>query len=359
MDGLRFNCCLLLLLLAALSGCGNDSEQESVELPDWLAEVEGTADPTAAAEPSPSRQSVADEGGGQSGGLRLATNQRFPLRRVVEQELTQSSVDGHPQVSRTRLEMFLAISVAEVRPDRTLLQVQYDRVKYSHEIGEDRAEFDSHQPGTAVPAAALPYKGMIGDGFGFWIDVDNQIVAVEGLEEFIGRCLTSVPAEQQQQAMQLIRSQAGKSGIGRFVDPAIGLLHTQPKSPGESWEHSEHVSGPVPMQIQTVYTLSDLNEETAEVTIAGAILPSTVLRTSGAPSSGIRVAVTGGRNTGRCIIDRRTGLPREADVEQLVDMVVRMEGGIEFRQQKRTRMLIESLASPQLAAEAGPPRRFQ
>lgn len=113
------------------------------------------------------------------------------------------------------------------------------------------------------------------------------------------------------------------------------------------------------MQIDTVYTLSAFDERTAEVTIGGTITPSTTLGGAGQNDPHVRIVVNGGRSSGQCVLDRKTGLPRKSQVERLVDMTVQMAGGIEFDQQKRTLTTVESFASQGVAAQQQPDRRFR
>jgi hypothetical protein len=57
------------------------------------------------------------------------------------------------------------------------------------------------------------------------------------------------------------------------------------------------------------------------------------------------VAVLGGQSTGRCRIDRRTGLPLDSHIEQSVQMRVRLADATEFEQHKLTTATLATPAS--------------
>lgn len=359
---------LMTCLLALLAGCADQQEEAEVQLPDWLSETESattaessgaTDEPSATPVPVRTGELPASAAGTRSDAAApLQPGDRFPLRKVVEQELAQPSLNGNPQISRSRMELLLTITVADVREGHTLMQVKYDRVHYSHDVAGERVEYDSARPSQNIPPAVLAYHGMVGDGFGFWLGPGNQIAQVVGFREFVDRCMTNVPAEQRQQALLAIEASAGQQGVADFVDSTIGLLPSDDEQlSGGRWEETQHITQPVPMQINTVYTLTEMNDSTAEVMIGGTIVASTALGASDPQNSQqVQITVNGGSTSGHCTIDRHSGLPRHSQLERVVDMTVQMDGSLEFAQQKRTLTTVEALSQPRLAAHNGRPQ---
>ena len=345
---------LMLIALLLCGGCGSDDADSEMELPDWLSETDSSTGEDADDQPSTPTAPALDRAE-----LKLTLNpgDRFPLRKVVEQELKQSSLDGQPQISRSRLEMMLAITVDDVHDGRTLMRVKYDRVRYSHEVAGELLEYDSTAPPVKIPAPVLAYHGMVNDGFAFWIGADNQIAELVGFREFVERCLSHTSPQGRQQALRDIEASAGEKGIADFVDNTIGLLpYDVEKVLGDSWEKTRRISRPIPMQIDTTYTLAGFNDETAEVMVGGTITPSTTLAGDGQVDANVRITVTGGRSSGRCVLYRESGLPKESRVERIVDMTVQMAGGVQFDQQKRTTTTVESFPLQTMAAGDGAPR---
>ncbi|MEZ5940729.1 MAG: DUF6263 family protein [Planctomycetaceae bacterium] len=323
-----------LFVVLALAGCDKSSDETTEvrrELPDWMSDGEGTA----------STGSDSPFGDAPSAELKLQLNpgDRFPLRKVVRQELTQSTLSGQPDVSYSQLEIMFAISVEEVQSDRVKLAVRYDRVKYQHNVAGEAVYFDSTSPPAVVPIGVRAYRDMVGDGFKFWLGQDNRIVDVEGFTDFLQRCTRDVPEEMRSAVMLGMEAGSGEDGIANFVDNSIGLLpYGVAQKPGDMWERPRYVSRPIPMQIQNQYTLQELTDSEAVVAIRGNISAGNVGEAS---SDSAQVQVTGGSTQGTCTIYRKTGLPKASQVERVVNMVVHMPTA-EFRQQKRVSTTIES-----------------
>ncbi len=331
-----------LLSLVAV-GCGDAGENDAPpDLPDWLSEDDSSTELDESGESTPTAPAL-DRAALQ---LSLQSGERFPMRKIVEQELKQASLNGVPQISRSRLELLLAISVEEVQPDHTQLRVIYDRVRYSHEVAGELVEYDSTAPPAQIPAAVMAYHGMVSDGFSFVLGADNQIASVIGFREFLERCLQHVPENQRQRVMLDIEASSGEKGIADFVDNTIGLLPADvDKVLGDTWKKDRHIGKPVPMQIQTTYTLKDLNNGFAVVSIGGEITPSTSLGQSANANENVRVTVKGGHSHGQCTLFLDSGLPKESRVERTVDMTVQMAGGLQFEQQKHTVTTVETFPS--------------
>ncbi|MCA9079789.1 MAG: hypothetical protein KDA58_04490 [Planctomycetaceae bacterium] len=329
-----FACSIVVLgLLAFMPGCQKSEDTEVSDqrkLPDWMVE---DAPETASGEPNFEELAAARLS------LQLNPGDRFPLKKIVRQELTQSTLSGEPDVSQSELEVMFAISVLEKQSDRIKLGVRYDRVRYNHDVAGDKIAFDSNRDQGDVPVAVRAYRDMVGDGFAFWIGEDNQIVAVDGFTDFLRRCMRNVPEELRASVMLGIEAGSGEDGIANFVDNSIGLLpYGTPRRPGDVWERPKFIARPIPMQLQNEYTLKDLTADEAQIAVRGTIAPSNV----GSPEThGMHVRVTGGTTSGTCTIYRNTGLPKSSHVERTVDMLVTM-APVEFRQQKRIITTIES-----------------
>jgi len=326
-------CCVLSLLmsLSFLLGCGKSADEPT----DWVVDEQ----PVTPVEPEPIFADVSEA----TLSLKLQPGDHFPLRKVVEQELVQSSPSGQPTVARSRLELMFAISVLAVEEGRTKLRLRYDRVNYQHNVADEHVEYDSERPPFSLPMAVRPYHDMVGDGFAFWLGTNNQIVEVDGFAEFIERCLANVNPEQRPQVILGIEAGTdGESGIANIVDNSIGLLPPMKKqTQGDSWERMQPVQRPVPMMINNTFTLKELTQDYAVIDIRGAITPSTSMSAVEA-GNGVRITVTGGETGGSSVIFRETGLPKESTVVRKIDMNVMLTGGIQFQQTKKVTTTIEA-----------------
>lgn len=277
-----------------------------------------------------SRMRPADRRSGQSSArgerleLRLQKGDRFPLVKTVHQTLNQRS-ELAPALAETRLELTLVITVEEVRDDAILLGVRYSRVNYAHDVAGQQLAYDSSTHAGAVPWDALPYAGMINNGFSFWLGRDNSIREMVGYKEFLERCVAEVPLERRETLLSEISNRFGDDGVANFVDDSIGLLPynttVDPDAatrvlPGDVWTRERRLMQPVPVQLTSTYRLTDINDTTAEIDITGRIASgeAAALNTAG------RLRISGGHSLGRCIVDRATGLPLEMNLTRYITM---------------------------------------
>jgi hypothetical protein len=316
-------------MAVAICGCemGGNSEPEEPAIPEWVSE---TPDPV-----RPAESQLA---------LHLRAGDRFPLRKIIEKEVSQVTPDGQPHVHRLRIDLTLGMTVDEVRDGKTRFRVRYDRVRYVHHMPDEILEYDSANPPSQLPLSILAWNAMVGDGFSFWVGRDNQIAGVDGFQEFLDRCLSGIPADRRDEVIMSIESSSGENGVTDFIDNAIGLLpYGEVKSPGQSWERSRHIGRPVPMIIDNTYTLKELDTQRAVVQIVGSITPSTTLMdVQQAEPAKVRMTVRNGKTWGSCTLFRDTGLPEQSRVEHEILMTVQATGGKTFEQRVRGATTIEA-----------------
>jgi hypothetical protein len=258
--------------------------------------------------------------------LRLHEGDRFPLVKTIEQTLQQRS-EVAPAFARTRLELTLAITVEQVATDAILLGVRYSRVVYEHDVGGQRLMFDSGSHRGEIPWDAIPYAGMIGNGFSFWLGRDNSIRELVGYKEFLERCVAQVPLERRETLLSEISNRFGDDGVANFVDDSIGLLpydSTVDRDsatrvlPGDVWTRERRLMQPVPVHLTSTYRLTAIDEHTAEIDITGRVASGD----AAAPNNAGRLRITGGHSIGRCIVDRVTGLPLDMNLTRRITMKV-------------------------------------
>lgn len=341
---------LLSLAFAGTIGCSQSEPASESPADDaaMLAEILGPdqdAEPRDAAEPDATAAESSAESSrhraapaGERLELRLQKGDRFPLFKTVEQRLVQKS-DDHPALASTRLELGLAMTVDEVNSDGVLMSVVYSRVAYEHDVNGQRLNYDSQTHDGVVPHDAVPYAGMVGNGFSFWLGRDNTIRELVGYREFLERCVRDVPLERRQSMLAEISSRFGDDGVANFIDDSIGLLpfdaSVDPDSatrvmPGDVWTRERRLMQPVPIYLTSTYRLTDLSRETAEIDITGRIATGEAVN----GSDNARLRITGGHSMGRCLVDRASGLPLQVDLTRNIRMVVTTADQKEVVQEK-------------------------
>ena len=286
--------------------------------------------------------------------LSLAVGARFPIQKTIKQTLEQQGANG-PVTTKSVLTMLFAIVVEAEDDGRQLMNVRYQRVRYAHEILGERVEYDSATVGSKpVPPAALVYHGLVDNGFSFWLGADNQIAEVIGFDEFLKRCVRHVPLAQREAQLKQIVSTQEDEGFSNFVDNSIGLLPYDPKSTGretavkvgETWDAPKQlVMRPLPMQLDTKYTLTKLTDEHAHISVFGTISPARS-KPMGSNATEL-ITLTGGHTIGKCVIFRETGLPMKSSIERRIDMEVQIDDRRKFKQHKIIQTTVESFPTDQ------------
>lgn len=282
--------------------------------------------------------------------LNVGVGTRFPLRKTIGQTLLQVSPSGNI-TSNSRLALTFAITVDKEEEGRRLLDVVYQRVQYAHDIFGDKASYDSANAPEQLPESFLVYRGLVGNGFKFWLGAKNRIVEVEGFDEFLKRTVRFAPVHRQQALLQKIVATQKDEGFSNFVDDSIGLLPYKAGAlgkesrvrEGDSWTKTRQIMRPLPMTVRTTYKVSELREKDATIEIVGHIFP--VTSTTTAPSASVNketITLEQGHSVGSCVIDLKTGLPLRSRVERILDMSVQTPGQAPYKQHKTITTTIEA-----------------
>lgn len=338
---------LTLLALVSLTlsiGCGDGAELQepdiNIAIPDAPSGEEqeqyaGTSDFGGRNQTGPLPQ----------GSLRfsLKKGDRFPLRKEVVQTLVQDLPDGQV-TSTSNLTLMFAITVDAEDNGRRQLSVRYQRVKYSLDLPGEQMVYDSLNPPDVVVDSLQMYHGMANNGFDFWIGADNRILQVVGFHDFLKRCVRFAPPQRQHELLKGILAGSEDEGFANFVDDSIGLLPYNASAEGretmvrvdESWSRKRDLREPLPMRIRTTYTMTDLTDHQAQVSVLGTIEPITATQMAPVQQAAFeeRVTLEGGQVLGTITIDVATGLPLESRVERRLKMNVYADGQAPFQQYK-------------------------
>ena len=165
---------------------------------------------------------------------------------------------------------------------------------------------------------------------------------------------TSIPRSVAGVPMSLLKL-AGLRCVGPFSESTVARIWIDdPKATGretavkvgETWDAPKQlVMRPLPMQLDTKYTLTKLTDEHAHISVFGTISPATA-KPMGANASEL-ITLTGGHTIGNCVIFRETGLPMKSNVERRIDMEVQIDNRRKFKQHKIIQTTVESFPTDQ------------
>ncbi|MDB5392070.1 MAG: hypothetical protein JWM11_7716 [Planctomycetaceae bacterium] len=335
--------CLNILALCLLAACNKTENQKTA---DGGAEESTSASTAAAATQAPNLA------------LRLKVGDRFPLQKSITTIVMQPGENG-TEKSMAAKEFLLTVTVEAMpesgpRAGQKQMGVQFHAVKFQREIQGKKLMYDSRTAKEPLPMVVRPYHGLVGNSFSFWLGAENQIEGIVEFKAFLERCLKNVPEDRYAEVWNNLESQSGVYGIANFVDDSIGLLPTTKVKTGETWTVTRQTQQPVPMICKNRYTLQHLDDKQAEVSILGDIIPAafSIDAVPQAAEKGVQLSIKGGKSSGNCTIDLRTGLPIHSQVEQFVDMVVKLKDGQEFTQHKQTITIIRAFPNMSEAIDA-------
>ena len=342
-----------------LVGCGS-SEPEELVLPDWLAESQaatpaptgdtqlGQPAPFAAAGSSApvatgstfaaSASPFVGSGSSTPSPVQLAVGQRTPLVRTIETVLSQDTGEAVASQHRTRLRVHFTLVVQAAEPGRSQVGVVFDRFELDRTIDGATSSGDTKRTDQPLPPVMNALASLVGRGFSYWVDDQNQIQQIDGKDALLAEAVSRVSAEDRD---GVVKAFGSSTDLASLLDASIGLSSSQLTS-GNQWTTGDGSLAP-----SRNYTVTEADATSARVSVIGSVPP----QTSSAGDS-VAVEIVGGALQGECVIDRATGLPKQAQSIETVDMTVRLADGRTFAQQRQT---ISSLAAQPIAAVAQTP----
>ena len=344
---------LSLLFGLLLVGCGQEKSSE-LSYPDWLTEDQTAApadDPvqhSEASEESTGKTSLAEPQVAEAAAAETPRSSRrigdrTHLIRTIETSLKQELPDG-PQTHRSRLAVHFTLAVQAVEPDRSQIAVQFERIILDQSIGTTSRHGDTTDAETAGLPELAALRTLIGRGFAFWIDSQQQVLSVEGQEALLADAVGLVSTDLR---AAVIAAFGTTTDLSMLMDESIGLSPQQ-LAPGDTWQR--RLGKPLPSARR--YNVRSADPDSVRLLITGEIGPLAGQPQEGSP----RIDVIGGNYQGDCQIATATGLPVAASSIEIVQMRVQLPNGESFDQEKQT---VCSLAvDPMAGNQATQPQPF-
>lgn len=322
----------LLALFLTVSGCQRAEDPSAAPTTRDETNLGTSAIPVAQAEPA----DLLDLR------LRVEAGDRFPLIKTVRQSVLQQSSSGEATAD-TELELHIVLKVEAVSDESVVFHIRYSRVRFVQDGQGRRAIYDSAKPRAKIPFAAVPFAGLVGNGYSVRVGRDHQIKEMIGHDEFLQRCIAGVPLDRRQNLMNEIAVRFGDEGVAGFIPDTIGLLPFDADAKaeiasrvqeGDSWKYERHLMQPVPVHLKSTCRVVRVSERQAEIDIAGRVTPGKTYATAQRTGSS-SVSIRGGSTMGVCIVDRRTGLPIDVQRTEILQVDVAAPDGSQVRQDKR------------------------
>ena len=300
------------------TGCSSEEPQQTVEGEeiDVLPEMPET---TVDVKPVSARKETAVR-------VRMSQGDTYYFQKTIEQSLSADPSSAITSVSE-QIELLMALKVLKAMPQKYLLELRFQGVRYQSRIGDRDVTYDSRSPGI-VPPEALPYKGLLNNGFVIHLSNDNRILAIQDYEEFLNQCIAEYPESMkpemlQQLGIEDLSPQNRIASAMAFLDESIALMpfgeFGTPEDPfpiDAKWKKVLRRSRPIPLLEHLNARIEHISGDkaTAHVVLQGNLRP---LKPQGAlTAQAVKMKVLGGSTTGSCSISLKTGLPQSCRIQR-------------------------------------------
>ena len=313
-----FKLCIgFVLTTIVLGGCSDEQADQSIK--DDVQVIPAMPGTTVDVQPVSAKKLSAPR-------IVMTKGEQYYFHKVIEQSLTGDPGSSLNAVSE-KIELLLSMTVINETPTSYGLEVSFHNIRYHHTVGDQQIVYDSRSSAN-VPPEALPYQGLLENGFTLVLNRDNTIREIKGYPKFIEKCISQYPVSLQQGLTQRLGGDATNpqqtvSMAMSFLDESIALLPFGPLTfegdsfPLEStWPTSFVRSQPVPVEesIQSRIQHVSGDGQTAHVTIRGELRP---LNPQGSVTvTAVRTRILGGEITGSCSISLETGLPKSCRIQR-------------------------------------------
>lgn len=208
------------------------------------------------------------------------------------------------------------------------VEITHERVQGSMDGMQQQLEYDSEDE-ASFPDEIRPILGMVGQPYTAYIEPDGQVNRLEGVETLTGRMreiAEDSPIPAQQVNMILERMQ---NDILQGMEEVFGFQNNRVVSPGESWQIQQSRSGMVPMNLQTTYTLEQVDGTTADVVFEGTVEMDRDADELDAmmpmPGASVVEGEMEGDLSGTILVDLQTGLPDRIRINMATEGVMEID----------------------------------
>lgn len=187
------------------------------------------------------------------------------------------------------------------------IKTTYKRIEMSMDPGTgQKMEFTSEQGTEQASFFGLPSKmlaALKGKSFTMQVNTKGEILSISGLDK-IGEAMVNavdLPAEMKQKMMAAFKDQFSEKAVKQMFSQSFSIFPNKAIKVGDSWQTKDSVSAPVNMETTTIYTVKNIKNNF--------IYLSSSSKIKGEGS-------TTGTETGKLIVDSRSGLVTNASFEQ-------------------------------------------
>jgi len=151
--------------------------------------------------------------------------------------------------------------------------------------------------------------GVVVDAkFTLTVDKDGTVIAVDGAEEILNNLIEQAGGDEaKNQMLAGMQEVISEDSLKETFGSSTWINTDEPIEIGYTWEETEVSSQDMPMEINTKFTLTDIKDKLAYITLESDIILSEETVGEEEDLFGMSFAVSGNQ-TGKIIVDTETGL---------------------------------------------------
>ncbi|MCO4293270.1 DUF6263 family protein [Solitalea sp. MAHUQ-68] len=239
----------------------------------------------------------------------FTAGKKYSYEMNVDQNINQE-IMGQQIDMKQLLNITYSFEVTKgIVPDKNI-NVVYDKVYSLTEAMGASTEFDSAKDdGTGNN----PLSTLKGSGFSMVVSPKGEVKSVTGAEKMIDQMArkTSSDSSAIVKVKEALSKQFGNEALKSTMEASLKIYPDKPVKVGESWLIESAVKSILPMSIKSTYTLNEVKDNKAYVSITSAI-------TAKGPAEimGLTLQTNlAGQNNGNMVIDIKTGVALDYTVK--------------------------------------------
>ncbi|MEM6392125.1 MAG: DUF6263 family protein [Planctomycetota bacterium] len=262
----------------------------------------------------------------------LEPGQTFTVAMVARQDIDQK-VEGQAIDIDQTIGITSTYEVLD-RPSASggqWMRMTYVRSQFKQTGPMGNIDYDSDRPQAEIPMMARGFAGLVNQSLLVEIAPDGEVVKVEGIDALIDKMVNALglpegPAKDA--ARQATKQQLNPESLKQMMAFSGGVYPGKPVAIGDTWDDQQSLSGIVPMIIDSTYTLTGFDDDTASLSVKGQISPQPDAEAFKVDQTQMMTKMNG-TQVGRVVLDRKTGWVLSSEITQEIqcEMTVRPPQG--------------------------------
>ena len=196
-----------------------------------------------------------------------------------------------------------------------IIRMTFKSMRSSQSADGNEVVVDTNIPDTSNPSAVIMHE-MMGAQFVIGINSKGEVIDVKGQDEFIKKVIEAASSKSNAMSSQMIagaRNFMSDDILKNMMEQSFKIFPGTKVKTGDSWKKSMIITRPLPMNIESNFTLDKVEGNVAKLNIASVVTPGK----GGMEMMGTTIETElSGTQSGSMDIDTETGMTIVADIKQ-------------------------------------------